>query len=124
MCILTPHDDILPATLAQKVIGASDRLAKAQAAVVRLALRLDDGDSAAALAASPDHFIRRTIGEMFSARFELDAALCSLAHGSTYPLRPTEPAICLEMQSRMQKNGGSRARPASSLPAVGSFAAE
>lgn len=118
MCILTPHDDVSAPSLRDKVEGAFARLDKAHAAVLRLAQRLDDGDNADDFPGlDPDHHIRRVLGQMHSARYEADAALCSLMYGETYRPLPTQPAMGVEMQARLHRNSRPP-RPSSALPAT------
>lgn len=125
MCILTAHDDIAPPTLADKAIAAFARLDAAHQAVLRLALRLDEGDTADDFPGiNADAHVRRVLGEMHTARYDADAALCSLMYGETYRPRPTQPAMGVEMQARMYRNSRPSPRPSAGLPVVGSFAAE
>lgn len=121
MCILTPHDDATAPSLRDKLEDAFRRLDASHAAVLRLALRLDDGDTASDLPRDPDAYIRRVLGQMHAARYDADAALCSLMYGETYRPTPTQSALAVEMQRRMNRNGGTAPAP---LPAVCSFAAE
>lgn len=120
----SPNDDITP----NSIEAAFDRLDRAHRAVLRLALRLDEGASPADFPGlNLDTHIRRTLGEMHAARYEADTALCSLMRGEAYQPRPTQPAQGVEMQARACRNErcpsakpfGRRIRDAD-LPAVAS----
>ncbi|WP_449411046.1 hypothetical protein [Methylobacterium komagatae] len=124
MCILSINDDATAPSLRDKLEDAYRRLEASHQAVLRLALRLDDGDAADDFRGiDPDAHIRRVLGQMHAARYDADAALCGLVYGETYRPTPTPSAMAVEMQRRLQRNGGHSARPAA-LPAVASFAAE
>jgi hypothetical protein len=124
VCILTANDEIQTPTARDKVVEAFNRLDRAHAALLRMALRLDEGDTAADFAGiHADAQIRKVVGDMHSARYMADEALCGLMRGETYRLRPTSQGQAVEMVGRMLRNGRSAA-PASALPAVCSFAAE
>lgn len=118
MCILSINDDATAPSLREKLEDAYRRLEASHQAVLRLALRLDDGDVAEDFrGVDPDAHIRRVLGQMHAARYDADAALCSLMYGETYRPLPTQPAMGVEMQARMHRNGRPTPRPAG-LPAV------
>jgi hypothetical protein len=115
-CPISIHDD-LPSN---SIETAFDRLDRAHRAVLRLALRLDDGASSGDFPGlNLDAHIRRTLGEMHAARYEADVALCSLMRGEAYQPRPSQPAQGVEMQARAYRNERRlRPSPDSSLPAT------
>lgn len=111
------NDDLPP----NSIEAAFDRLDRAHRAVLRLALSLDDGATSGDFPGlNLDNHIRRTLGEMHAARYEADAALCSLMRGEAYQPRPTQPAQGVEMQARAMRNERRVPRPTpdSSLPAT------
>lgn len=111
------NDDLPP----NSIEAAFDRLDRAHRAVLRLALSLDDGATSDDFPGlNLDNHIRRTLGEMHAARYEADAALCSLMRGEAYQPRPTQPAQGVEMQARAMRNERRVPRPVpdSSLPAT------